>query len=450
MSDLLHASAADIRAVQDSKLRDMLALCARGHAYYRRVWREAGVDIASIKGVDDLAKLPLTPKQALMGEPENFRLNCPDLPLHERSLWEVLHTTGTTSNPTPIYVTTHDYNGYLFLSRRVAAIAGMSGDDRIANLFPLAQASMGAFIRSAETAYAIGATICAALPGARYGEFGNHRSLDQAVGLIERHKVTVLWGLTTFVRRVIVRAAELGADFSSVRICAITGEASSSAMREDMRVRLRAVGATNPVIFDRYGSTESGGLAQCQEDGPWHNPAPELIYHEVVDLATGQPLPDGERGALAITHLDHRGTVLIRYVVGDVISLDRAPCPHCGRTSERLCGPVVRTKDLIKVKGMLINPAVLLDKLQALPGLDDFQVVIRKETPSDPFSMDQLNIRVATQSLDREELAAAIIAETAGAVGVTPKVEFVTERELFDPAAQAKAVRFVDARAAVG
>jgi len=53
--------------------------------------------------------------------------------------------------------------------------------------------------------------------------------------MVERHRATVLWGVTSFVRRVIMRAAELHADFTSVRMCAVTGEASSPALREDMR-----------------------------------------------------------------------------------------------------------------------------------------------------------------------------------------------------------------------
>ena len=39
---------------------------------------------------------------------------------------------------------------------------------------------------------------------------------------------------------------------------------------------------------------------------------------------------------LAITHLHRRGTVLLRYLVGDVVTLARAPCPHCGRDGERI------------------------------------------------------------------------------------------------------------------
>src|SRR3954469_8090142 len=148
-----------MQRTQDERLRHMLALCARGHDYYRRRWAEAGVDVQTIRGVDDLERLPLTSKQDLMADPEAFRLRVPELPLHERVLWEVIYTTGSTAEPTPLFITAHDYQAYLFQARRVAAISGIRPTDVIANLFPLTPAPMGAFVRSASNAYAAGASV---------------------------------------------------------------------------------------------------------------------------------------------------------------------------------------------------------------------------------------------------------------------------------------------------
>lgn len=435
-----------IEALQGERLQTMLALCMRGHAFYQRQWQAAAVDVGSIRTLDDLQRLPLTRKHDLMGEPESFRLRIAELPLHERAVWEIVYTTGSTGDPTPIYNTTHDYRAYLFQARRVAEISDIRESDVIANLFPLTAAPMGAYVRSATSAYAAGAALFAALPGAPLGRFEVNRSLDEAVRMIERRRATILWGVTSFVRRVLVRAIELQADFASVRMCAVTGEASTPAGREEVRGFMRKLGTSGAIFLDRYGSTESGVLAQCREEGDWHNPVPELQYHEVVDIETGRRLPDGERGALAITFLDRRGTVLIRYLVGDTVSIDRQPCPHCGRAGERVVGPVVRSKDLVKVKGMLINPTALLDALKRVDGLDEFQVVVRKEDPGAALSMDQLVVRVATHVANRDGLAASVVQAVQGAVQVRPSVEFAAAHEIYDPARQTKAVRFVDQR----
>lgn len=437
-----------IRAVQNARLVNQLALCARGHDFYRRRWSALGVDVAQIRTVDDLSRLPLTSKRELMDDPESFRLRIPDLPVHERALWSVVHTTGSTGTPTPVYITTHDWESNLFINRRVAEIVGLRDTDVYANLFPLTAAAMGGFVRTAEAAYAIGATVAAALPGTSHGHFGIHGSLEDAVALVERHRATVLWGMPSFIRRVTMRAAELGADFRSVRMCALTGEASTPEMRNDIRRRLGTLGARDPLMFDRYGSTESGAMAQCHEQGDWHNPAPEILFHEIVDPNTGRRLPDGERGALAVTHLDRRGTVLLRYLVGDIVSLTHEACPHCGRHGDRIVGPVLRTKDLMKVKGMLLSPDQLQDAVARVQGLDEFQVVVTRVDPADPLSMDELVVRVATTRTDQERVTVEVVEAAARASGVRPRVEYVQADDIFDPARDAKAPRFVDRRVA--
>lgn len=446
VTDVLRQPVEAIERLQAERLRCMLALCARGHPFYRERWRQAGLDVSSIATLADLERLPLTHKQDLMADPEAFRLRLPELPLHERALWEVIYTTGSTAEPTPVYNTTHDYHAYLFQARRVAEISGIRETDVIANLFPLTQAPMGAFLRSATNAYAAGATICAALPGAAHGSFGVHRSLDYAVHSVAVHRATVLWGVPSFVRRLLLRALEHKADFSAVRLCAISGEASTPALREELRRCLRELGAAGTQVFDRYGSTELGAFAQCREEGDWHNPAPEIQYHEVVDPRSGRRLPDGERGALAVTHLDRRGTVLLRFVVGDTVSLQRSPCPACGRSGDRVVGPVVRGSELVKVKGMLVNQAALLAALAGLQGADELQVVIQREDEADPHSMDEMVVRLACAPAARERLAQEAVASAVAAAQVRPRVEFVEAAEIYDPARQAKAARFVDRR----
>ena len=196
-------------------------------------------------------------------------------------------------------------------------------------------------------------------------------------------------------------------------------------------------------MFDRYGSTELGAFAQCREEGDWHNPTPELQYHEVVDPTADGRSPDGERGALAVTHLNRRGTMLIRFVVGDIVSIDHRPCPACGRTSERVVGPVVRAKDLVKVRGMLINPAVLLRTLQSIPGIDEFQVVVARENQADP-AFDGRTCGADRRRRPRRACRDRDGARIRDAIRVRPSVEFVDAKDIYDAGRQTKATRFVD------
>jgi len=84
-------------------------------------------------------------------------------------------------------------------------------------------------------------------------------------------------------------------------MCSITGEASSPAMREEIRRCLRELGAQNTIVFDRYCSAQLGVFAQCCENSGWQNPKPEIQFRGIVNPDTGRRLPDGERGSLAVT-----------------------------------------------------------------------------------------------------------------------------------------------------
>ena len=73
---------------------------------------------------------------------------------------------------------------------------------------------------------------------------------------------------------------------------------------------------------------------------------------------------------LAFTHLNRRGTVFLRYLVGDVVSISHDTCPHCGRTAPRLTSQPTRTGSLLKVKGALVNLQNLSEELDRLAALD--------------------------------------------------------------------------------
>ena len=253
-------------------------------------------------------------------------------------------------------------------------------------------------------------------------------------------------GVASYMRRVVMRAQELGADFSSVRVLFLGGESASPALRSDIRVRLLALGSVDPRVVSRYGSTELGYLPECREGSGWHNPTPDLLYLEVVDEA-GRRLPDGEEGLLCATHLNRRGTVLVRYLVGDVTTLSSAPCPHCGRNGGRLTSQPVRTKDLVKVRGMLINPEVIKEELLRVPGLAEFQIVLTKQDPSDPLSMDELLVRVApVAGTPTQALSLTVTERVREAVSLSPRVEIAEARDLFDPEKSAKPTRLIDLR----
>ena len=368
----------DLDAIRARRLVRTLTAVAAAHPFYRERFRALGIALGDVRSPADLAALPVTHKSDFIADPEAFRLRADDLPAdfttEERVLWDVAYTTGTTSGkPSPFYNTTHDAYAIWDQARRCNEAEGLVATDRVASLYPLAGFPTGAFLSAVRTTMMLGVPIVHGLTGAANSEFKVRNSLAEALAVIMRFRPTVLWGVPSFVRRFVDEACRTGADLSAVRLIVTSGEPVPGPMRVAMREQLARLGAGWVDIRARYAFTEmQGGLVQCADHAEPQSLCPDLYHLEVVEPDNGRPLPDGESGALAITHLHRRGTVLLRYLVGDIVTLARTSCPHCGRAGDRVVATPRRTGSLVKCRGMLVNTDVIIDVLSAMPASESF------------------------------------------------------------------------------
>jgi phenylacetate-CoA ligase len=396
------------------------------HPHYRRVLATAGVRRGEIATLSDIARLPVTTKADYMADPQSFQLG-PEGAVDddETVIWDVMYTTGSSGTPAPFVSTSYDLVNILALNCNMLRLRGVTAEDSILNLFPLTRYPHGAFARVLHAAAAYNIPVISGMPGRgnpRRPEIGN--DLDKVVVIAVRAQPTILWGVPSYIRRLIGRAEELGAGLPFVRLVFVTGEGVGEEARTDLVDRLKRLGAPDPRISVSYGATEmQGGMVECSHGSGYHNPAPDQFLLEAVDPGTRKPVPDGEEGLILLTHLDRRGTVLLRYALGDVARLTRERCPHCGALTERLTSLPRRVDGLLKIKGMLVNPQALVDAVLDEPALLDFQAVVDKENPDDPLSMDRLRLRIVPAVGADAALDGALALRVQRAIGVTPVVE---------------------------
>lgn len=449
-----------IESVRNERLRRTLRAVAAAHPFYRERFRKFGIKAEDIRTVDDLTILQPTTKNDYITDPDAFRLRAEDLPddfsLEERVMWDVAYTTGTTSGrPSPFYNTTHDAYAILDQARRCNETEGFQADDRVANLYPMAGFPTGAFLSVVRSTMISGLPVVHGLTGAANSEFKVRNSLIEALEKIERFKPTILWGVPSFIRRFLDVARSRTADFSSVRLVLTSGEPVPATLRKEMREQLAAMGAASVKVQARYAFTEmQGGFVQCDEGATPQNAVPDLYYLEVLDPDTGARCSDGQEGMLAITHLHRRGTVLLRYLVGDVVTLSREPCPICGREGERIVGTPRRVGNLVKCRGMLVNTDVILETLSTLEGIGEFQILFRREDR--PGAMDELVVRVEFDEMASadtgsagwtgERLREEITGRVRAAVSLRPEVQFEARGTLYDQERSIKIKRIVDSR----
>ena len=449
ISEIFSKSQDEIRAIQDDGVRRMMALCEVGHAYYREVFSDRGIQFSDIRNIEDLERIPPTSKEDYMTRPEEFVLRLPEAPLFEKIIYNMLYTTGTTTGkPTPFYNTAHDYYATLMISKRVAQIVGLTPEDTIANTYPLTTVPHLTFFAAFWYATVIGARLVSTLTGTPNPEFPVTNSSRHAAKMVETSEATVLWGIPSFLRRLLTLAEEMGLDYHRVRMAAVAGEPCSQGLREDLIRRLERLGAKTPHVNNRFGFTEiSTVLVECDREGKggFHNPAPDHFFLEVIDPETGKRLEDGKPGYLAVTHLNRRGTVLLRYLTGDIVVLSHDPCPYCGRQTTRVVSQPFRKSSLIKFKGTLINPEPLVKALSGIPEIDEFQIVFTRQNPEDPLSPDHLQIKVAT-SMDEAVAREKVIDICLQTVEMRPEILFVPKDDIYDPDKGFKSKRIVDLR----
>jgi phenylacetate-CoA ligase len=152
--------------------------------------------------------------------------------------------------------------------------------------------------------------------------------------------------------------------------------------------------------------------------------AEDLAIVEVLDVHTGEPVEDGQRGHLVVTSLN-RDNPMLRYNVEDIVRIDASPCP-CGETSRRGFFEG-RTKDIVRVRDRAILP---IDVAKALPVGTEF-VILRHTTPTDTL---QVRVEGRAEGDIHDRISAA--------AGVPVDIDWVAGGSL--PRAAYKAQRVID------
>jgi len=337
-AEFLVRPSAAIREIQEKNLRRQISLCAQYSDYYRRLFTQEGIDPASIRTLEDLRMLPLTFREDFLREPESFKMHVEKGSIYERIIWNVCYTTSfVAGKPSPFYNTSHDYLSMIHQGRRLASFLNLTSDDVIINLFPLSPMPNVGYLLVPARGSGLSLPVIDAIPGSIYPPYPVTHTADHCASIIQRHGGTLIWGVSSFVRKVIMRAQEKSMDFSYLRIVVLSGEPTPLEMVEDIRIRLAEVGAPHARIIRSYGFTElQAGLLECTPQSGFHCLSPEDVYLEVVDPITRKPLHEGKEGLVVLTHLDRRGTVLLRYATGDRSSISNDPCPHCGANMQRI------------------------------------------------------------------------------------------------------------------
>lgn len=335
-------------------IREGLRLLAERSPFYREKF--AGIDLASIDSQDAFEGLPFTDKADLR---EAYPLGLQAVP--DGEVVRIHSSSGTTGTPVIIPYTRKDVADWAEMFKRCYEIAGVTDLDRV-HITPgygLWTAGIG-FQTGAEL---LGAMVVPMGPG----------NTDKQIKMMVDMKSTVLCATSSYA---LLLAEEIARRGMGDRIHLTKALIGSERWGEKMRRRIAA--ELGVVLYDIYGLTEvyGPGIAMsCEHECGMHY-WDDYLYFEIVDPATGAPVPDGDVGELVITTLRKQGAPLVRYRTHDLTRFMPGECP-CGSRFPRIDTLVGRTDDMVKVKGVNIFPGQIDEVLRDVPGASsEYQVMI--------------------------------------------------------------------------
>ena len=164
---------------------------------------------------------------------------------------------------------------------------------------------------------------------------------EQQLELITNFKPDAYVGTPSFLRILIEKAKELGADISALKQALVAAEALPSSLRQwfhDQGIQ---------TVLQWYGTADLGLIA-------YESPAcegmilDEDLILEIVRPGSDEPVPDGEVGEVVITSFNQHYP-MIRFGTGDLSAVMPGISP-CGRTNIRIRGWLGRADQTTKAQ----------------------------------------------------------------------------------------------------
>ena len=416
------ASTDELRALQLTRLRWSLDHAYRNVPHYRKAFDAKGVHPRDLTTLEDLAKFPFTVKADLR---DNYPFGMFAVP-RERVV-RVHASSGTTGKPTVVGYTRNDIDVWAtVMARSIRAAGGRPGDIvHIAYGYGLFTGGLGAHYGAEK----LGCTVVPMSGG----------QTEKQVQLITDFEPQVIMVTPSYMLAIAEEMERQGIDprACSLEIGIFGAEPWTPTMREAIESKL-AMDA-----IDIYGLSEviGPGVAQeCIETKDGLTVWEDHFYPEVVDPATGEVLPEGERGELVFTSLTKEALPIVRYRTRDLTRL-LPPTARAMRRIEKITG---RSDDMMIIRGVNVFPTQIEELMLRDPALaPHYQIEITR-----PGALDEMTVLVERMpgagSVDGEAAGKRLAHHIKSLIGVSAGVKVLppggVERSL------GKAKRIVDRR----
>lgn len=426
--DIEFQSVEAIKDFQEEKLRVALDYLAANSPYYQRMFSRFGIDVSSIRHIEDLVKIPFTEKKDLQLYNEDF------LCVPKDKVIDYITTSGTLGDPVTFCCTEKDLQRLAYNERKSFECAGV----RPGNVVQLMTTIDKRFM--AGLAYFLGIREL----GAGIIRVGNGVP-ELQWDTIQRIKPDTVMCVPSFILRLIQYAEEHGIDYRNSSVKRIIG-IGEGLRNQDFSLNLlgsKIKDKWDVDLYATYSSTEMGAtFSECRY-GVGGHVHPELIIVEIIG-DDNLPVPDGEEGEIVVTTLGVEGMPLLRFRTGDIAAKRVERC-ECGRNSYRLTPLVGRKNNMIKLKGTTLYPPAINDVLDNVEYVSNYVIYVQDSEAG----TDDVVVNVALARDPGVDVVKDLKDRFRSRLRVAPNVEICPKEEIMRvvyPAKSRKPVKFVDLR----
>jgi phenylacetate-CoA ligase len=375
---------AGLRDLQSARLREVVRRVYEHVELYRRRMDEQGLTPGDVRGVDEIARLPLTVKSDLR---DTYPFGLFASPL--RDVVRLHASSGTTGKPIVVAYTQADLNVWTEVMLRTLAGYGLHEGDIVQNSYGYGLFTGGLGIHYG--AEALGATVIPTSGG----------NTDRQIMVLKDFGVSAICCTPSYFLHILDRAEEIGVDVRELPLRA--GCFGAEPWTEGMRRRIEQ--AAGIKAFDVYGLTEiigPGVGAECPAQDGLHI-FEDHFYPEIIDPDSLEPLADGREGELVLTTLSKQAMPMLRYRTRDITAITSEPC-SCGRTLRRIRRISHRSDDMFIIRGVNVFPGQIETAILAVEGtLPHYQIVLTRQQ-----DLDQIEVRM--------EVTAEVLSDRVGAM----------------------------------
>jgi phenylacetate-CoA ligase len=322
-----------------------------------------GVNAADVASRAALAQLPVTRKSDL----KNLQQNDP--PFGGLTTTPVRRLSRLFMSPGPIFDPEGRARDWWRFARPMAAI-GLRAGDIVQNCFSY-HFTPAAFMVEGGAAR-LGCTVIPAGIG----------QTEMQVQAMAELKPDAYIGTPSFLKIIIEKAREMGADIRSVQRAIVGAEALPPSLRK----WLQDNGV--PHVLQMYGSADVGNIAYESESGGAVNPGmilDEELILEIVRPGTGDPVAEGEVGEVLITSFNP-DYPLIRFGPGDLSAVLPGISP-CGRSNTRIKGWMGRADQTTKVRAMFVHPSQVAEIARRHPEILKARLIVTGAMANDVMTL---------------------------------------------------------------